>query len=313
MKKRRMFIALAAAACICAMDVSLWAKQEAAPGVPVHMVVTIEARRGKDVPNVEQRDIKVSENKTPRTVTAFTPLRAEHAGLQLMLLIDDSSGSSFGTQISEVQQWIKALPPSTEIAVGYMRNGLANMVQKFTTNLGAAANSIRLPLGAGGADVSPYDSLSEAVKAWPKGDVERREVVMISSGIEALGGGLAPENQYVNKGIADAQRAGVIVFTIYNPSAGHFGHTFWRETIGQNLLSQLADETGGESYIRTFGPPVSLTPFLDEISVKLQHQYLLTFLARPEKKAGLQPVNVSVTADNADVAAPDKVYVKASM
>jgi hypothetical protein len=277
------------------------------------MVVTIEAKRGKDIPNVEQRDIKVSEQQTPRTVTSFTPLRADDAGLQLMLLIDDSSGSSFDTQINEIKQWIKALPPSTEIAVGYMRNGLANMAQKFTTDLGAAANSIRLPLGAGGADVSPYDSLSEAVKAWPKSNVERREVVMVSSGIEGLGGGLAPENQYVNKGIADAQRAGVIVFTIYNPSAGHFGHTFWRETIGQNLLSQLADETGGESYIRTFGPPVSLRPFLDEISIKLQHQYLLTFLARPEKKAGLQPVKVGVTADNADVAAPDRVYVKASM
>ncbi|MDQ2777817.1 MAG: hypothetical protein M3Y57_23320 [Acidobacteriota bacterium] len=277
------------------------------------MVITAEAKRGKDIPKIEQRDIKVLEDRTARTVTELTSLRGEGAGLQLMLLIDDSSGSTFDTQINEIKQWIRALPQPTEIAVGYMRNGMADMAQKFTTDLGAAANSIRLPLGAGGADVSPYDSLSEAVKAWPKGNVERREVVMISSGIEALGGGLAPENPYVNKGIADAQRAGVVVFTIYNPSVGHFGHTFWRETIGQNLLSQLADETGGESYIRTFGPPVSLTPFLDEISVKLQNQYLLTFVARPEKKAGLQPVKVRVTADNADVAAPDKVYVKASM
>ncbi len=79
--KRRMFIALAAAACVCAMDVSLWAKQDAVPGVPVHMVVTIEAKRGKDIPNVEQRDIKVSEEQTPRTVTSFTPLRAERCWL----------------------------------------------------------------------------------------------------------------------------------------------------------------------------------------------------------------------------------------
>ncbi|MDQ2948559.1 MAG: hypothetical protein M3Y27_21910 [Acidobacteriota bacterium] len=309
---RRMFVATAAAACVLTADVSLWSQQDAAPGVPVSVVVTLEAKHGKTIPAVEQRDIKVKEYGTPRSVTGLTPLRGDHASLQLMLLIDDSSGSSFDTEIGEIKQWIKGLPQPMEIAIAYMHNGLAQVTQRFTADLNAAANSIRVPLGAGGADVSPYDSLSDAIKSWPKGNAERREVVMISSGIEGLGGGLAPENQYVNKSIADAQRAGVVVYTIYNPSVGHFGHTFWREIAGQNLLSQMADETGGESYIQTFGAPVSFAPFLDEISTALQHQYLLTFVARAEKKPGLQPVKVRVTADNADITAPDEVFVKAS-
>lgn len=44
-----------------------------------------------------------------------------------------------------------------------------------------------------------------------------------------------------------------------------------------------------------------------------QHQFLLTFLARPEKKSGLQPIKVSIDTKDASIAAPDKVYVKASL
>jgi hypothetical protein len=108
-------------------------------------------------------------------------------------------------------------------------------------------------------------------------------------------------------------QAGVVVYTIYSPSVGHAGHSLWRSTWGQNFLSQLADETGGESYIIGFGSPVSFQPFLNSISERLQHQYILTFSARPEQKAGLQAVRVFIPEKDASIAAPDKVYVPASL
>jgi hypothetical protein len=94
---------------------------------------------------------------------------------------------------------------------------------------------------------------------------------------------------------------------------GHAGHSLWQISWGQNFLSQLSDETGGESYVIGFGSPVSFQPFLDEISERLQHQYILTFSARPERKAGLQPVRISIPDKDASIAAPDKVYVPASL
>jgi hypothetical protein len=233
--------------------------------------------------------------------------------LQLMLLIDNSSQSTFDIQINDIKKWINSLPGNTQIAVAYMQNGMASMAHDFTSDHAAAANSVRVVMGIGGADVSPYDSLSDAVKKWPSSNGARREVLMISSGIEALGGGLAPDNPYVNKGIADAQRAGVVVYTIYNPSAGHAGHNLWRVTYGQNFLSQLSDETGGESYITTFSAPVSFVPYLQDLSMKLQNQYLLSFTTQPAKKTELQPVKVRVKEKNADIAAADKVLVKASL
>ena len=52
----------------------------------------------------------------------------------------------------------------------------------------------------------------------------------------------------MDSAIEEAQRAGVIVYSIYTPGVGHYGHSFWRVNRGQNYLTQISDETGGESY-----------------------------------------------------------------
>ena len=289
---------------------SLFGAQQSAPGTSVSVVVTLEPRREKSVPAVEQQDITVYQDKDKRPVTGFVPL---HGSMQLLILIDDSARSSFSTEIGTLKQFVTALPASTEVAIGYMRNGYTQMAQNFTGDHAAAAKAIRLPMGPGGADVSPYESLADAVKKWPNSGAERKEVIMISSGIEGLGGGFYRDNPYVMAGIDAAVKAGVVVYTIYNPSVGHYGHSLWRTTWGQNFLSELSDQTGGESYMVGFGSPVSFQPFLEQIMDHQSHQYLLTFVARPEQKSGLQPFRVVIENKDASIAAPDRVYVKASM
>ncbi|MFL6450732.1 MAG: hypothetical protein ACJ746_24065 [Bryobacteraceae bacterium] len=278
------------------------------PGVPVSVTITAEPGRGKVVPTLTKGDVAVYQGKDKRPVMDVTP---QNQSLQLLLLISDSARSSFDTEISTLKQFINSLPASTEIGIGYMRNGTNQMVANFTRDHAAAANSIRLVSGPGGADVSPYDSLFDAIKNWPKTPAERREVIMVSSGIEDLGGGFTSDNPYVEHAISDAQKAGVIVYTIYTPGVGHLGHSYWRSTWGQNFLSQLSDETGGESYMIGFGSPVSFQPFLQQIVDNLKHQYRLTFEAKPEKKAGLQAIRVQSVEKNATIAAPDRVFVKA--
>jgi hypothetical protein len=290
----------------------MFAQQGNAPGTPVTMVVTAEAKRGKTVPTLQPEDVQVSVKNKVRPVTGLVPAQGDHAGLQLLLLIDDSARSSLGTEIPTLKQFVTSLPANSEVGIGYMRNGMTQMVSNFTTDHAAAAKTIRLAMGPAGADVSPYDSLSDAVKKWPQGQA-RREVVMISSGIEGLGGGFTSDNPYVNAGITSAQKAGVVVYTIYSPSVGHFGHSYWRENWGQNFLSMLSDATGGESYYLGFGSPVSFQPYLKDIRQNLDHQYLLTFQAEAQNKAGLQPVKVKVKEKDADVAAPTKVFVRSGL
>lgn len=282
-----------------------------APGVPASVVVTLEPKHGKTIPPVEAQDIQVKEAGERRPVEKITPLN--NSGMQLLLLLDDSARGTFDTEIGTLKQFITSLPPNFDVGVAYMRNGMAEMTANFTRDHAAAANGIRVAFGSGGADVSPYDSLTDAVKKWPANNGQRKEVIMVSGGIEGLGGGLNPDNPYVDAGIRSAQEAGVVVYAIYSPSVGHVGHSFWRNTWGQNFLSQLADETGGEAYMIGFGSPVSFQPFLEQIILQWQNQYLLTFSAKPENKSGLQPLHVSVTEKDASVAYPDRVYIRAGM
>ena len=300
-------VAIARPALLLLFSGALGARAVSSEGPEVKVVVTAEPKHGKTIPELLREDLKVTQNREKRKITSLESLAGSK--LQLLLLIDDSAASGFDTQISTLKDFVMALPANAEVGIGYMRNGMAQMSSPFTLDHAAAAATIRLADGRGGGDVSPYDSLTDAIKKWPKTDAPRREVVMISSGIEGLGGGPAPENPYVDAGIESAQRAGVLVYNIYSPIAGRSGSGFGLS--GQNFLSQLSDETGGESYALLLGSAVSFEPYLKSILEAQQHQYLLGFLARPQAKAGLQPVKVSVLEKDARVTAADKVLVPA--
>jgi hypothetical protein len=261
---------------------------------------------------VTPADMVLKEAGEKRPVTGFTPL-GDQAKTQLLVLIDNSAGTSFDTEIQTLKSFVNSLPPSFDVAVAYMQNGMASYTQQFTSDHAAAANSIRVAFGPGGADVDPYGSLADAVKRWPDAGAQRKEAVMISSGIEGLGGGFIPDNPYVMAGINSALKAGVIVYTIYSPSVGHFGHDNWQITWGQNFLAELSDQTGGENYWIGFGPPVSFQPFLNSILELQKNQFLLTFDARPEKNSGLQPLRITVERKDASIAYPQKVWIKASL
>jgi hypothetical protein len=58
------------------------------------------------------------------------------------------------------------------------------------------------------------------------------------------------------------------------------------------------------------GPPVSFTPFLDDVGKRLKHQYVLTFLPKPQKKAGWQRIRLMTEVPNTDLVAPRKVWIE---
>jgi len=290
--------------------------QQPAPasGSQVQMTVSVEARHGNEVPTINQSDVSVFEGHDRDQITSWVPAQGDRAGLQLAVLLDDSTGLSVASQLDDIRAFINAQPPSTLVAVGYMRNGTASLVQNFTSEHAAAAKALRMPMGIASAGASPFFSLSDLVKRWPMDPrLPRREVLMITAGIDVYFGA-GPSDPYVAAAIADAQRAGVIVYCIYNPAAGHFGHDYYRDYWGQNYLAQIADETGGESYYNSVGstPAVAFAPYLNELTKQLQHQYVTTFVPKPEKKPGLQKVRFSTEVQNADLVAADKVFVPAT-
>jgi hypothetical protein len=284
-----------------------------AAGVPVQMVVSVEPKHGNEIPAITQHDIIVHQGQNVRPVTDWVQATANYGGLALAILIDDGAGVSLDTQLNDIRTFIQEQAPTTAVAVGYMQNGTVFMTQNFTQDHMAAAKSLRLALGYFGAEASPYISLSDLIKRWPSDPaIPRREVLMITSGIDTLYMGIYPD-PYVDAAVQDSQCAGVVVYSIYTPGAGHLGHSYWLTYWGQNFLSQLSEETGGESYY-FLGPggPVSFAPYLNKLNDQLRNQFLLTLLAEPRKKAGREPVEITSEIHSVDFVHADRVCVPVS-
>ena len=280
-------------------------------GAPIHIVVTALGPHGGDVPVLNREDVMVYEGHDRDTVTDWVPAQGEHAALELFLLIDDASSTSLGSQLDDLRQFVSSQPPSTAVGIAYMQNGTAQVLQNPTNDHAQAATKLRLPLGQITANASPYFSLSDLVKRWPQ-DNARHEVVMITDGIDRFYG-TGPADPYVDTAVEDAQRAGVIVFGIYAPGVGRDNASYWRFWWGQNYLSRVADQTGGQSYYIGFtGAAVTFAPYLDDIARRLSHQYWLGFLAKPQKKAGMQRIRIRTEVPHVELVAQDQVYVPAT-
>jgi hypothetical protein len=285
------------------------AQQAPPPGVPAHLVVTAEPHKGSEVPVINRDDVMVYEGKERDQVIDWVPAQGDHAALELFVMLDDGSNSTLGTQLEDIKKFIDDQPPSTAIGIAYMQNGIAKVVQNPTTDHALAAKALRLPMGIRGANGSPYFSLTDLIKRWPD-STARREIFMATDGIDLYYGSGDLQDPYLEEAIDNAQRAGILVSAIYTPGVGHFGHSYWQAYWGQLYLAALAEKTGGEAYYIGFtGPPVTFTPYLEQFSQRLSHQYFLTFLAKPPKKPGLQRVRVRTEVQKVDLVSAQEVYV----
>jgi len=284
--------------------------QQPSPGtVPVSTVVSVEARHGKDVPTVNREDVSVYQGKTRAQVTDWIPLQGDRAGLELFILIDDSTGTEVASQFDDLRRFLNSQPPTTAVAIGYLRNGEVQIIQNFTKDHAAAGKTLRIPIGASAGGTSPFLGVSDAIKRWPETPV-RHTILLISDGIDPMQPGIS--DSYLDEAIQQSQRTGTQVYTIYASRGGHFGHTLWRVNQGQNNLSRLADETGGEAYFQGFDTPVAFAPFLEQFANRLNHQYRLTFLAKAGSKPSYQHVRLESEVPNVELVTADKVYVPAA-
>jgi hypothetical protein len=283
-----------------------------AQGAPAHVLVTVEARHGKNIPDVDQRDVMVYEGHDRDQVTSWVPAQGDNAALELFILLDDGSDMNLGSQLDGIRKFIVAQPPSTKVGLAYMQNGSAKVEQSPTSDHALAAKALRLPMGIGGINASPYFSLSDLIKRWPETSA-RREILMASDGIDRYYGTADLQDPYLDAAIDDARRANIVVYDIYTPGAGHLGHSYWQNYWGQMYLSRAAEETGGEAYYIGFtGPPVSFDPFLEDMGRHLDHQYWLTFIPKSQKKSGWQRIKVTTEVSNAELVAAHRVYVSAA-
>jgi hypothetical protein len=275
-------------------------------------VITVLPAKNAAPAAVNAQDLSLKVNGKATSITSVAPLQGPNSKVELVVLIDDSARSSLGNQIADVANFIKTLPPNAAVTVGYMENGRAALVGPLTTDRDQVVKGLHIPMSVPGVNASPYFSLDALAKNWPSSDPDaRREVVMLTNGVDNYDRGFDPEDPYVQTAINDAVRAHMIVYSIYWQDAGRGGRGGFAANAGQNLLLQVTDATGGNSYWMGMGNPVSLVPFLDDVKQRLNNQYELSFIAPSNGRPQLANFKLKVNSGT-KVDAPQEVVVTAA-
>ena len=278
--------------------------------VDAQTVITVMGKNNEAPAPLKEQDLKVQVGGKSANITDLVPLRGDRAGLELVVLIDGSARTSLGTQMRDIEHFVQSLPPTTSVAIAYMQNGASVFAQPFTTDKAKALESLRLPAGSPGSNASPYFCLSDLAKKWPSTDRDnRREVVMITDGVDPYNLRFDPQNPYLLSAINDSIRAGLIVDSIYWHDEGRYDRGLYQNNSGQSLLNLVAQATGGKSYWQGLGNPVSLAPYFDDIGRRLQNQYELGFQVPSKAKPEITALKVKLTMPNTKLDAPQKVLI----
>jgi hypothetical protein len=276
-------------------------------------VVTILPQKGKEMlAPVPVEDLQLKVGGKDSSVTGWTPLADAANRIEVVLLIDAGAQTSLGTQFSSIQDFIQKLPQGAAVAVAYMANGRALLAGPLTTDHTAALRGLRLPAGGSpGISASPYFCLSDLAKNWPSKDRQaRREVVMITDGVDYYEEIYNPDDPYVLAAISDALRSNLVVYSMYWGSRGGMDSTVYAASTGQNLLEEVSEATGGMSYWMGLGNPVSLEPYFNDVALRMAHQYALEYVTDLKGGPGVENLKLQVKQTAGKVAAPTQTYVQ---
>jgi len=308
MNNRRMAIWMTAGALLLAAQAFSQSEKPVGHG---RAVVTILSKQHGEVPaEVSAKDVSIKVNGKPTAVTSWAPLRGPDARLELVLLIDSSARESLGSQFSDITHFINGLAPNTKAAIAYMMNGRAVFAGPLTADHAEVLRALHLPGGTPGSSASPYFCLSDLAKNWPSGDRRaRREVVMVTDGVDNYERRLDLDDPYVQAAIDESVRAGLVVYSIYWLNQGLADNTRYANNAGQSLLIEVTDATGGKNLWQGIGNPVSFQPFLEELARRLENQYELDFSADLNRKPAAEALQIKVGGSAVQVTAPKQVFV----
>ena len=276
----------------------------------VTTVVTALGPKFTAPPALGKQDITVTEGKQKREVTNWVPAQGDKAALQLAVVIDDADNTDLAIQLSDIKNFITSQPARTAIGVFYASNGAVQPASQFSTDHEAVAKSVRIPIGYTGAYSSIYLSVMSLIKGWPVTAGARREILLIADGIDRFRGDF-PISPDVDSTVENAQKAGVIIHTLFAAGVGRGARNSFRLNLGQSNLAKIADATGGEAFFQGFFTPVSYAPFLQQLDVVLKNQYWLSWASERSKKAKgeLRSFRVRTEQHGVEISAADRIFV----
>jgi hypothetical protein len=277
-------------------------------------IVTVLPAKNAPAANIAQQDLSIKVNGKATNVTAVQPLNGMQSRVEMVVLIDGAARSSLGTQMGEIQHFVQTLPANAAVTIAYMQNGRAVLTGPLSTDRAGVLRGLHITGGGiPGVSASPYFCLSDLAKNWPSHDRQaRREVVMITDGVDYYDMRYDPEDPYVQAAIDDSVRSQLIVYSIYWRNVGRADRSFYENNAGQNLLTELTQATGGQNYWEGMGNPVSFQPYFDDIQQRLNHQFEVSFMAPSNGKPQLASFRLKMNDKGAKVDSPQQVLVVGS-
>jgi hypothetical protein len=282
------------------------------PGVEVQAIVTVADHMNHKPPALKADDVKIMN----ATITDWIP-PADGRDLELFVLIDDAANYDFGAKLQELRRFVAAQPAPVSVGVAYIHDGALQIAENPTTDHARAARALRAPSGSKTANM--YCSLSDLMQRWPENSGPqksglqqslRREILMVGTGIDDSANEAAV-CVTAETAIRDAERAGIVLYAMYNPMANYLSEKWEKVDSGLIDLAHVCFETGGEAYFMSHNPVDSIEPFLEDVAEHLAHQYVVKFRLSPGPESGFQAIYLSAGSPRLELMVPAGVWVPA--
>ena len=223
-------------------------------------------------------DFVVREDKRPQQIISVK--RASEAPTILAVLIQDDLVSRVNNELNTIKEFIRRMPDGSRVMTAYVTSGTLQVSQDFTTDRERAAASLRVVRSnESGSPYNPYIEVVEALRRFDSQPAGRRLILLISDGLDTSHGfrGASPmHSPDLDRAIAEAERRGVSVFSMYAPTVGLARVRGMEVNFGQGSLIRLADETGGEA-LMSGTDFVTFDPYFKELNDVLGLQWLVTY------------------------------------
>ena len=113
-----------------ALAIFVWPLFSSNPSdIPARMVITLGHHYGQPPAALTREDLIVTQEADPLAITSLLPLRGEHAGLELFVVIDSCSNCEPGPKFDELRHFIGSQPSTTEVGIAYMTGGLLQVAE----------------------------------------------------------------------------------------------------------------------------------------------------------------------------------------
>src|SRR5216684_8972812 len=252
----------------------------------VDVLFTVLNRRNKLVPELEKTDFKIWDDKFPQEIRYFS--RQSDLPLRIGMLLDTSNSIRDRIKFEQdasVNFLFSVLRRNKDEAFLMTFDDEPQVVQAFTPDTGKLRDQILRTRAGGGTAI--YDAVYEAcVKELshpprPPGDqpdVVRRVMILISDGEDNLSSHTRAE------AIEMAQRTSVVIYTIStstqwvtldDPSKERSGNRKYHLTDGDEILKQIAEETGGRAFFPYHVD--DLDQSFQDIGEELRNQYSIAY------------------------------------